>query len=75
MATHDILIIHPDTTEKLEALTSFLKAFKLDFEVSKTDTSPYNPDFVAKIEKSRDEIKNGNYVTVKKEDLSSFLGL
>jgi hypothetical protein len=75
MNTKDILIIHPDTTEKLEALTTFLKAFKLDFEISKTPSSPYNPDFVAKIKKSRNEIKNGNGVTVKKENLSTFLGL
>ncbi len=35
----------------------------------------YNPDFVAKIQSSQQEIEDGNFIRVKKEDLQQFLGL
>jgi hypothetical protein len=33
------------------------------------EKSPYNPDFVAKIKKSKDQIRNGEYQIIKTEDL------
>jgi hypothetical protein len=50
-----------------------MKAFKIKFEI-KTE-KPYNPQYVAKIKKSRQEYKDGNFITVEKENLKSFLGL
>lgn len=35
----------------------------------------YNPDFVAKIEESREQYKKGEYLSLKKKDIKDFLGL
>jgi hypothetical protein len=34
-----------------------------------TEESPYNPEFVAKIKESEQQIKDGNYKIIKIEDL------
>ena len=62
----ETLIAHPANKEQLNALKAFMKALKVDFKVEK---SSYNPEFVAKIEKSRQEIKEGKGVRIKVEDL------
>ena len=61
----ETVIAHPANKEQLNALKAFMKALKVDFQVEK---SPYNPEFVAKIEKSRQEIKEGKGVQIKVED-------
>ena len=71
MHTDSILIIRPQTVEKLKALKSFLSTFNLDYEVQK----PYNEDFVHKIQKSRQEFETGEFKRVQQKDLKSFLGL
>lgn len=35
----------------------------------------YNDDFVAHVEKGREDYKNGDFVSVEKENLKGFLGL
>ncbi|HUH73490.1 MAG TPA: DUF2683 family protein [Chitinophagales bacterium] len=73
MKTQDIFIAHPQTSEQVTALKAFMKALKIKFEISKNEN--YNPDFIAKIEASREQAKNGQVTRVKKEDLKEFLGL
>lgn len=67
MKTPDILIVHPDSDDKFEALKAFMKAFKIKFEITKE--KPYRPEFVAKIEKSREQFKKGEFTVIKTEDL------
>ena len=74
MRTQDIFIIHPESEEQTRALTAFVKALKIKFEIS-TKEEPYNPDFVAKIEKSRKQAKEGQVTRMSKEELQNFLGL
>lgn len=74
MQTADTYIIRPSNSEQANALKAFVKALKLKFEVTKNEDF-YNPEFVAKIEKSKQEFKEGKFTRVKKEDLQSFLGL
>jgi hypothetical protein len=62
----ETVIAHPSNKEQLNALKAIMKALKVDFKVEK---SPYDPEFVAKIEKSRQEIKEGKGVRIKVEDL------
>ena len=62
----ETLIARPSNKEQLNALKAFMKALKVDYKVEK---SPYDPEFVAKIEKSRQEIKEGKGVRMKVEDL------
>ena len=67
MKTSDIIIVHPDNEDKFEALKTFMKAFKIKFEITKE--KPYDSEFVAKIEKSRQQYKKGDYTVIKTEDL------
>lgn len=73
MKTQDIFIAHPKTTEQVNALKAFMKALKIKFETS--PESPYNPDFVNKIQESRKQVKEGKTTRVEKENLSQFLGI
>lgn len=73
MKTQDILIAHPKTIEQTSALKAFMQALKIKFEISKQED--YNPDFVAKIEESRRQVREGKVTRVKKKDLKEFLGL
>ena len=41
----------------------------------KVDNSPYNPEFVAKIEKSQKEFENGEFTRIKQDELQSFLDI
>ncbi len=68
MQTQNIFIAHPTTTDQIEALKAVVKAFKIKFEVMAND-KPYNPEFVAKIQESREQYANGEYIVVKTDDL------
>ena len=71
MAEHTF-IIHTDTPEQESALKAFVKAMKMKFEV--TD-KPYNPEFIAKIEKSKNQALEGKVTRVEKENFKEFLGM
>ena len=60
------LIAHPDNKEKMAALKAFMKALKIDYV---EDKSPYNPEFVKKINRSEEDFKAGRYTAIKTEDL------
>ncbi len=51
MKTQEIFIAHPQTNEQVSALTTFMQALKIKFEVTKKDS--YNPEFVEKILESK----------------------
>jgi hypothetical protein len=65
--------IHTDDKEHLNALKALLKALKVKFEVS--EDKPYNPEFVAKMNQSIKQVKEGKTTKLNMEDLDSFLGL
>lgn len=67
--------VYTDDKEQLKALKAIMKALNIKFEINTDDKPPYNPNFVAKIMESKQQAENGNYTTVKKEDLKKFLGL
>jgi hypothetical protein len=60
------LLAHSNVIE-VNTLKAFLKALKIKFEVAKE--SPYRPEFVAKIVKSRRDYKLGKGKTVAISDL------
>jgi hypothetical protein len=68
MQTDNIFIIHPDTTEQMDALIAFVKALKIKYEL--TNEKAYNADFVAKIEKSRQDYKNGKGKVMTMDELN-----
>lgn len=52
----ETFIFQPDNQEQVKALKAFAKALKISF---KTEEKPYNPEFVAKIKKSREDFEAG----------------
>ncbi len=66
------VIIHPKDQKQWHALKIIFEAMDVPFE---QDESPYNPDFVARIRRSEEQINAGKVTRVEKADLQSFLGL
>lgn len=58
---------------QLDTVKALLKALKIKFTVS--NEKKYDTKFVSKIKKSEEQIKEGNYITVKKDDINNLLGL
>ena len=75
MKAQDIIIVHPKTTEQVSVVIAFMEALKIKFEISKIDDSPYNSEFVAKINQSKKEFETGEFTRVKRDDLQDFLGI
>lgn len=73
MKTQNIFIAHPKTSEQVSALKAFMQALKIKFEISKEDS--YNPEFVAKIEESKKQYENGDFISIEKKDIKNFLGV
>lgn len=68
MQTDNIFIIHPSTTEQVDALRAFVKALKIKYEL--TNEKVYNSYFVAKIEKSRQDYKKGKGKVMTMDELN-----
>jgi len=51
------IIIHPESEEQENLFEQLAKALKVPFE--KSDESPYNPEFVKKIQKGMEDSENG----------------
>jgi len=61
-----ILIAHPESEEKSEALKAFLNAQEIRFEEEET---PYDPEFIEKIKRSQKDFKAGRFKAVKIDGL------
>lgn len=44
---------------QVEAIKAFMKALKIKFELSKKEESPYDPEFVKKIQQGDRDLKAG----------------
>jgi len=60
------LIVHHENKEQLSALKAFMKAFNIAFEENK---KPYNPQFVKKMNVSKQQLANGETVKVTLDDI------
>ncbi|MDR3695032.1 DUF2683 family protein [Mucilaginibacter sp.] len=69
----EALIVEPKNRKELQAIKAVLKALEISFRTE--EERPYDPEFVAKIKKSEQQVKEGKVTRVKKEELKSFLGL
>jgi hypothetical protein len=68
------ITLHIDEkSKKGKALLAFLKALKIDqnddISLIEEPKSPYNKDFVKKIEISREEIKEGKTIKIETESI------
>jgi len=69
----EALIVEPKNKKELQAIKAVLKALDISFRTG--EESLYDPEFVAKIKKSEQQVKEGKVTRVKKEELKNFLGL
>lgn len=53
--------------QRIDAIKAFMTALKIKFEIAKD--SPYDPDFVAKIENSRKQAAEGKTVKIDLDDI------
>ena len=67
MKTQNVLIAHPSNENELSIIKDFFQALKIKFEVA--EESPYNPEFVAKIQKSRKQAIEGKTVKLALDDI------
>lgn len=67
MKTQNILIAHPSDARELNVIKAFFEALKIKFEVAQD--SPYDPEFVAKIEYSRKQAAEGKTVKISLDDI------
>lgn len=58
----NIITLHPETPEHENALKAFAKALKMKFEV--VEEKPYNPDFVARVNEVRKQIRQGKTIKI-----------
>jgi len=66
----ETLVIHLEGADKADALKVFLKAFNIKFESYIDETqSPYNPEFVAKIQRGEEDIKMGKTTRISLDDI------
>lgn len=51
------IVIHPQSEEQESLFEQLAKVLNVPFE--KSEESPYDPEFVKKIEQGREDVKNG----------------
>lgn len=68
----ETIIVHPKNNEEQKVIKAFLEALKIKFENLKTkpeDTSDYNPEFIASMERSIQDAKEGKVTRMKLDDI------
>ena len=67
----EAIILHPKNKSQLSLLKKLAKEMGVAFETKKqeADEETYNPEFVAKIMRSRKDFEEGRFTAIKTEDL------
>ena len=67
----DAIILHPKHKRQLSLLKKLAKEMGVAFETKKQEAEEetYNPEFVAKIMRSRKDFEEGRFTAIKTEDL------
>ena len=60
-------MVYPENNKQLKALKAVMTALNVKFE--KKEESPYDPEFVKKIERGKKDFETGNNTTVNLDDL------
>lgn len=63
------ITIHPKNKEQANLFEQLAKTLKVPFQKAKKSGSPYNPEFVAKIQKSRKDYKEGKGTLITLKEL------
>lgn len=70
MSTENIFIAHPKTIEQINALKAIVKAFKIDFEVTKKEDTVL---FFNEIQSSLNQVKDFRTGKLPKQSAKDFL--
>lgn len=65
----ETILLHPENKEQLDAIKAVAKALKMRFEIAKSEVSPYNSDFVEKIQAGRADVEKRKGAKIGIEDL------
>jgi hypothetical protein len=65
----ETLIVLPKDKEQLATLKAIMKALKVDFKTEKSKDKSYNPEFIAKMEKSEADFKAGRTTKIEPADI------
>jgi len=67
----ETIIIYPKNNEEQKVIKAFLDALKIKFENLKTESNKgdYSPEFVASMERSVQDAKEGKVTRVKLDDI------
>ena len=67
----EVITLHPKNKKQLSLLKKLAKEMDIAFEtkIQVAEEETYNPEFVAKIMRSRDDHKNGRVTIIKTKDL------
>jgi len=68
MKTQNILIARPSNENEMNTIKAFFEALKIKFEVAKD--SAYDPEFVDKIERGREDYINGKAIKISIDELN-----
>ncbi|QBN18496.1 DUF2683 family protein [Flavobacterium nackdongense] len=65
------IIVHPKNNKEQKVIKAFLEALKIKFENPKTKSEKidYNPEFVATMERSIQDAKEGKVTRIKLDDI------
>ncbi len=67
MKSKNVLIAHPKNEKDLSVIKAFFEALKIKFEL--VEASPYNSEFVSKIQKSRKQVAESKIVKIALDDI------
>jgi hypothetical protein len=65
----ETIVAHPQTESQLSAIKKFFSELNIPLEQYQAVKSPYNADFVAKIKRSEEDLKQGRYTTIEPSDI------
>lgn len=67
----ETIIVHPKNNEEQKVIKAFLEALKIKFENLKNSPKQddYNPEFVASMERSIQDAKEGKVTRIKLDDI------
>lgn len=70
MPTENIFIAHPKTTEQIDALKAIVKAFKIDFEITKKEV---NDSIINELQISLNQVQEIRKGKLAKQSVKDFL--
>jgi hypothetical protein len=67
----ETFIVHPKNNEEKKVVKAFLEALKIQFKnlTSNSEESPYNPDFIASMERSIKDKKGGRIYKISLDEI------